>query len=104
MEIQFNKDDNLNVNEELLVSATSSLSEEISKFSQQITGVDVNLAEEPDNSDGNNCMSCSLEARLAGMKPVAVTNHANTHKLAIDGAIEKLKSSLMNKKGIFKDL
>jgi hypothetical protein len=28
------------------------------------------------------------------MKPIAVTDHANTHELAVSGAIDKLKTSL----------
>jgi hypothetical protein len=28
------------------------------------------------------------------MKPIAVTNHANTHEQAVEGAVEKLKTSL----------
>jgi hypothetical protein len=28
------------------------------------------------------------------MKPIAVTNYANTHAKAIDGAVDKLKTSL----------
>ena len=35
-----------------------------------------------------------IEARLEGMKPIAVTNHANTHEQAVEGAVEKLKTSL----------
>jgi hypothetical protein len=35
-----------------------------------------------------------IEARLAGMKPIAVTNHGNTHEQAVEGAVEKLKTSL----------
>ena len=30
-----------------------------------------------------------IEARLEGMKPIAVTNHANTHEQAVEGAVEK---------------
>jgi hypothetical protein len=36
-----------------------------------------------------------IEARLEGMKPIAVTNHANTNEQAVEGAIEKLKTSLV---------
>jgi hypothetical protein len=35
-----------------------------------------------------------IEARLEGMKPIAVTNHANTQEQALEGAVEKLKISL----------
>jgi hypothetical protein len=35
-----------------------------------------------------------VEARLAGLKPIAVSDHANSHEQAIFGAIDKLKTSL----------
>ena len=35
-----------------------------------------------------------IEARLEGMKPIAVTNNADTQEQAVTGAVEKLKSSL----------
>ncbi len=35
-----------------------------------------------------------VEARLAGMKPIAFTNHGNTDEQSISGAIDKLKISL----------
>jgi ribosome-associated translation inhibitor RaiA len=43
---------------------------------------------------GINDKRCIMEARLAGMKPIAVTECANTHEQAISGAIDKLKTSL----------
>jgi hypothetical protein len=44
-----------------------------------------------------------LEARVAGMKPIAVTDQANTHEQAILGAIDKLRSSLETITGRMKD-
>ena len=58
---------------------------------------------EDGNKDGFNDKRCMVEARLAGMKPIAVTNHANTHEQAISGAIDKLKTSLEKITGRLKD-
>ena len=44
-----------------------------------------------------------VEARLAGMKPIAVTDQANTHELAVSGAIDKLKTYLEKITGRLKD-
>jgi hypothetical protein len=44
-----------------------------------------------------------IEARLEGMKPIAVTNHANTSKQAVTGAVDKLKSSLTTIQGRLKN-
>lgn len=103
MQIQFNSDKNVTLNEEQMASSTSIITEELSRFSQHITRVEVHFADEDGNKDGLNDKRCMMEARLAGLKPIAVTNHANTHDLAIIGAIEKMKSSLEKITGRLKD-
>lgn len=103
MQIQLNTDKNVNGNEELIASSTSLISEELSRFSQQITRVEVHLSDEDGNKDGLNDKRCMMEARLAGMKPIAVTDHANNYEQAIIGAIDKLKTSLEKITGRLKD-
>ena len=103
MQIQFNTDKNVTGNEELITSSTSLISEELSRFSQQITRVEVHLSDEDGSKDGHNDIRCMVEARLAGMKPIAVSDHANTHEQAIDGAIDKLKTSLKKITGRLND-
>ncbi len=94
MQIEFNTDNNVTWSEELVASSTSLISEELSRFSQQITRVEVHLSDENGDKEGINDKRCMLEARLAGMKPIAVTDQADTHEQAISGAIDKLKTSL----------
>ncbi|MDF1561210.1 MAG: HPF/RaiA family ribosome-associated protein [Bacteroidales bacterium] len=94
MQIQFNTDKNVTVSEGLIASSTSLISEKLSKYSQQITRVEVHFSDEDGRKEGFNDKRCVVEARLAGMKPVAVTSQANTHEQALSGAIEKLKTSL----------
>ena len=103
MQIQFNTDKNVTGSEDLIASSTSLISEELRRFSQQITRVEVHLSDEDGNKDGLNDKRCMVEARLAGMKPIAVTDHANTHEQAIFGAIDKLKASLEKITGRLKD-
>lgn len=45
-----------------------------------------------ENKQSNKC--CVLEAGVAGMKPLIVTNYSDTYTNAIDGAVHKLKSAL----------
>ncbi len=94
MQIQFNTDKNITGSEDLIASSTSLISEELNRFSDQITRVEVHLSDEDGNKDGLNDKRCMVEARLAGMKPIAVTDHANTHEQAILGALDKMKTSL----------
>jgi ribosome-associated translation inhibitor RaiA len=63
----------------------------------------VHFSDEDGNKDGVNDKRCMIEARLAGMKPIAVTNQANTHEQAFIGAIDKLKTSLEKITGRLKD-
>ncbi|HCU20667.1 MAG: ribosomal subunit interface protein [Bacteroidetes bacterium GWE2_42_24] len=94
MQIQFNTDKNVIMDEEQIASSTFLISEDLSRFSTQITRLKVHLSDEDGNKDGFTIKHCMVEARLAGMKPIAATDHANTHVLAILGAIDKLKASL----------
>ncbi len=103
MQIQFNTDKNVILSEEQIATSTSLISEELSKFSPQITRLEIHLSDEDGNKDGFNDNRCMVEARLAGMNPIAVTDHANTHEQAISGAIDKLKTSLEKITGRLKD-
>jgi len=94
MTIQFNTDNKVSVSEELRAPLISSISEGLGRFSHQITRVEVHLSDENGDKEGLNDKRCMIEARLAGMKPIAVTNHGNTHEQAVEGAVEKLKTSL----------
>ena len=94
MTIQFNTDNNVRVGEELRIPLVSLISEKLSRFDHQITRVEVHLSDENGDKEGFNDKRCLIEARLAGMQPIAVTNHANTHEQAVEGAVDKLKTSL----------
>jgi hypothetical protein len=70
------------------------LSEELSRFSEHITRLEVHLSDENGSKEGINDKRCLLEARLEGRQPIAVTALANTYELAVNNAIHKLISSL----------
>jgi ribosome-associated translation inhibitor RaiA len=103
MKIQFNTDKNVILGEEQIVYFTSLINEEISRFSEQITRLEIHLSDVDGNKDGLNDQRCMVEARLAGLKPIAVTEHANTPEQAIFGSIEKLKTSLETLTGRLND-
>jgi ribosome-associated translation inhibitor RaiA len=94
MTIQFNTDNNIKGSEELRKPLIALISEELSRFSAQITRLEVHLSDEDGPKNGLNDKRCMLEARLEGRQPIAVTNHANDHEQAVSGAIDKLKTSL----------
>jgi ribosome-associated translation inhibitor RaiA len=94
MTIQFNTDSNITLGEKLRVPLIALISEELSRYSHQITRVEVHLSDENGPKEGQNDKRCLIEARLEGLKPIAVTNNANTHEQAVEGAVEKLKAAL----------
>jgi ribosome-associated translation inhibitor RaiA len=94
MRIQVNTDKNVTGSEELRISLTSLLSEELSRFNDLITRLEVHLSDEDGKKDGQSDKRCLLEARLEGRQPIAVTSQANSHEQAVKEAIGKLKSSI----------
>jgi ribosome-associated translation inhibitor RaiA len=94
MTIQFNTDKNITASEELRVPLIALISEELDRFSQHITRLEVHLSDENGPKGGLNDIRCLLEARLEGRQPIVVTKNANTLEQAVEGALEKLKTSL----------
>ncbi|MEO7266309.1 MAG: HPF/RaiA family ribosome-associated protein [Ferruginibacter sp.] len=94
MTIQLNTDKNVSVHEAFGNKLEDLLSGELSRFSEHITRLEVHLSDENNSKEGINDKRCLLEARLEGRQPIAVTGHANTYELAVDSAIDKLKSAL----------
>lgn len=94
MTIQINTDNNLSVHEAFGNQLDDLLSEELSRFSEHITRLEVHLSDDNGSKDGINDKRCLLEARLQGRQPIAVKQVANNYEQAVNGAIDKLKSSL----------
>ena len=94
MTIQLNADKNLSVHEAFGDKLDDLLTEELSRFSEHITRLEVHLSDENGSKEGINDKRCLLEARLEGRQPIAVPGLANTYELAFNSAIDKLKDSL----------
>jgi hypothetical protein len=94
MTIQFNTDKNIAGSEEKSAPLVEFLTTDLSRFSDQITRLEVHLSDQNGHKDGLNDVRCLLEARMEGRQPIAVTNDADTSSLAVKGASDKLKSAL----------
>lgn len=95
MQVQINTDSNIEGHDELTQQVEAVIRDALDRFSERITRVEVHLSDE--NSDqkfGIDDKRCLLEARLAGLRPTAVSHQAATLEQAVDGAAEKLKRSL----------
>jgi hypothetical protein len=60
----------------------------------QITRIEVHFRDENGEKNSANDKRCVMEARLAGRKPIAITDYADTLDEVISGAAEKLKHAL----------
>lgn len=94
MTIQINTDKTISGSEKHSAVFTSMLEDELSRFSESVTRVEMHLSDENGKKAGQDDIRCLLEARLQGRLPIAVTNFANTTEEALKGAIDKLKTSL----------
>jgi ribosome-associated translation inhibitor RaiA len=103
MKIQFNTDKNVNGNQAIRSSMIAVISEDLNRFDDNITRLEVHLSDENGKKSGQSDKRCVIEARLHGMHPIAVTNHADSHELAVTGAVDKLKSSIDKIKGRLKN-
>jgi len=95
MIIQINTDSNIEGDTELAQQIKTIVRNNLERFSEQITRVEVHLSDE--NSDkklGTDDKRCLLEARLTGLQPISVSDQAATLVQAVDCAVEKLKRSL----------
>ena len=92
MHIQVNTDNNIDGREELAAQVEAVVEKALSRFTDQITRVEVHLSDENSHKNGQNDKRCLMEARLEGRQPTAVTHQAASLGQAIDGAADKLKT------------
>lgn len=94
MTILFNTDKSLTLHEDFRNKLSNHLSEKLNRFTEHITRLEIHLSDENSHKTGPNDKKCLLEARVEGRPPVAVTATAQNYELAVDAAIDKIKSSL----------
>lgn len=105
MQVQVNTDDNLEGREQLTRQVRAGVQAALGRFSEQVTRIDVHLSDENSagKSGGAADMRCLMEARLAGLQPVAASHRAPTIGAALTGASGKLKRLLDSRLGKRKD-
>jgi ribosome-associated translation inhibitor RaiA len=90
MTILFNADKNLTIHEEFRDKLKEQLSDQLSRFSDKITRLEVHLSDENGYKDGQNDKRCVIEARVERRRPFVVTADADNYELAVDASAEKL--------------
>jgi len=101
MKIQINTDKNITVNEAMAKHIEETISHILSRFSSQITRLEIHISDENSASKHAGVIDkkCVLEARLAGRKPTAVSDFALTVDQAITGAAHKMVHLLQSELG-----
>jgi ribosome-associated translation inhibitor RaiA len=94
MTIQFNTDKNIAGSEKFNSYFSTLIEEALGRFNDKLTRVEAHLSDENGGKEGPGDKRCVLEARIEGRQPIAVSNIADTPEKAVEGAIDKLKTSL----------
>lgn len=96
MHIQINTDTNIEGHEEFGIHVKDVVEGALSRFSDRITRVEVHLSDQNSDKSGQYDKRCMMEARLEGRQPTAVTHEAASLDDAVQGAVDKLKTSIQS--------
>jgi ribosome-associated translation inhibitor RaiA len=95
MLIQIETDGNIESDDALTAQVEAVVNDTLDRFREKITRVSVHLSDQNSESKfGTADMRCQVEARLAGLQPISVSDEAETMEQAVVGAVRKLKRSL----------
>ena len=95
MRIQVNTDNHTQGSAGLTAHAEEVLRNAMSRFGERITRIEVHLTDlNSEQKSVGNDKRCRLEARLAGLQPITVSDEAATIEQALKGATDKLQTTL----------
>ncbi|GAB3652682.1 HPF/RaiA family ribosome-associated protein [Ramlibacter alkalitolerans] len=95
MKVQVNTSNDIDNKDALERWASEYLNEQLGRFEQDITSIEVQMTDENHAARGGGVdKRCMLEARVNGRAPIAVTNFAPDQNLAFRGAADKLAHAL----------
>ena len=94
MQVQVNTDKAITHDASLDDHVTSVVKSAVDRFGEQISRVEVHLGDLNGAKGGAADKRCMMEARVSGLQPIAVTDHADNVRQAISGAADKLVRAL----------
>ena len=94
MQVQVHPDNHVNGSAGLTAHVESVVTDAMQRFGNRVTRVEVHLGDENSHKKSDNDKRSSMEARPAGLAPIAVTSMASTINEAIDAAADKLVKTL----------
>jgi len=99
MQVQIRHDDNIQGSERLNTIVTAAVEGGLDRFRNQITTVEVHLADENGPKAGGDDIRCTVEVRVEGRPPVAVKHHASDLEVAVQAAVDKMARMLDSQLG-----
>ena len=95
MQILLNTDPHVNGSHGMAEHLETVVKDAMGRFADHITRIEAHLADANSHAKTTpDDIHCTLEARLVGMEPVVVKDHAGTAHQAIHGAVVKLKRAV----------
>jgi ribosome-associated translation inhibitor RaiA len=104
MQVQVNTDNHVEGREKLIEHVEGVIRDAVDRFQNEVTHVEAHLGDvNSGEKSGADDMRCMFEARVAGMKTIAVKHQAESLHLAIEGAADKLTKALESALGKLQD-
>jgi ribosome-associated translation inhibitor RaiA len=104
MHVQVKAGNDVKTNETWMAEIGAIVNGTLDRFDRQLTSVEVFIGDENGRAKrGHRDKRCVIEARLAGMKPIAVHTHASTFETAVNECAEKIERTLDRRLGRLAD-
>ena len=95
MQVLLNADPHTDGRHKMAEHLETTIKDALSRFGERISRVEAHLADVNGHAKSSpDEIQCTLEARLVGLDPVVVKDHAGNAHQAIHGAVEKLKRAI----------
>lgn len=99
MFIQINTDNQVESDAERNARIEEQVRQRLARFESRITDVEIHVSDVNGSRNGHSDLRCTLEARVNGVAPVAVTDQGNTVDRAILAAAKKAARALDHQLG-----
>jgi len=94
MKVQIHTDSHVEGHEAFVRHVTHVVEGALERFGARVTRVEVHLSDENGPKSGLDDKRCTMEVRIAGLRPTAVSHRATSVHDAVGGAVHKLRSAV----------